>query len=236
MLEEITIVLPTRNEAANIPDFLGSLPPAVPLVVVDASVDETAVLIQTLRPHQTTIIRHPGNVTVARQIGAEVATTPWLLFTDADVAFHRRYFEIMANYRAHDAIYGPKRSRGEYGRYYQLFSRGQQLIHRLGIPAASGSNLLVRRDVFQKIGGFDLDLSVNEDSEIAWRLKRRGYDITFAPDLPVYEFDHRRLRNGRFRKTAHSLIRCALLFTGLMPQKWRQHDWGYWANARRGTQ
>lgn len=232
MLEEITIVLPTRNEAANIPDFLGSLPPAVPLVVVDASDDETPDLITALRPHGTTIIRHPGNVTAARQIGAETAVTPWLLFTDADVAFHPRYFDRVAAYARHDAIYGPKRSRGEYGRYYHWFSRGQQLIHRLGIPAASGSNLLVRREVFHQIGGFDLDLSVNEDSEIAWRIKRRGYDIAFAPDLLVYEFDHRRLRNGRFRKTAHSLIRCALLFTGLMPQKWRQHDWGYWANAR----
>ncbi len=90
MLEEITIVLPTRNEAVNIPDFLGSLPPAVPLVVVDASDDETPKLIQSLRPHNTTLIYHPGNVTVARQLGAEAATTNWLLFTDADVAFHSR--------------------------------------------------------------------------------------------------------------------------------------------------
>ena len=232
MLETITIVLPTRNEAANIPDFLGSLPPAVPLVVVDASTDETPALIRSLRHRNTTIITHPGNVTVARQLGAEAATTKWLLFTDADVALHPQYFERLPNYLQHDAVYGPKRSRGEYGRYYQLFSHGQQFAHWLGIPAASGSNLLVRRDVFHKIGGFDLDLSVNEDSEIAWRIKRRGYDIAFAPDLLVYEFDHRRLANGRLRKTIHSLIRCALLFTGLMPQKWRQHAWGYWANAR----
>ncbi len=232
MLEEITIVLPTRNERANIPTFLASLPAAVPLVVVDASEDDTAVLIHTLRPHHTTVIPHPGNVTLARQLGAESATTPWLLFTDADVSFAPDYFVQLPQYRAHDAVYGPKRSLGDYGRYYHWFSRGQQLIHRLGIPAASGSNLLVRRSVFQKIGGFDLNLSVNEDSEIAWRIKRRGYDIAFAPDLLVYEHDHRRLRNGRWRKTAHSLIRCALLFTGFMPQKWRQHDWGYWANAR----
>lgn len=232
MLEEITVVLPTRNEAVNIPAFLGSLPSTLPLVVVDASTDDTAVLIHTLRPNNTTLIPHPGNVTLARQLGAETATTPWLLFTDADVSFHPEYFARVKRYQAHDAVYGPKCSLGEYGRYYQWFSRGQRIVHWLGIPAASGSNLLMRRTVFQKIGGFDLDLPVNEDSEIAWRIKRRGYDIAFAPDLLVYEHDHRRLRNGRFRKTLHSLFRCALLFTGLMPQKWRQHDWGYWANAR----
>lgn len=232
MLEEITIVLPTRNEAANIPNFLGSLPPGVPLVVVDASEDDTAVRLQTLRPSNTHVIHHPGNVTKARQIGAEAAITPWLLFTDADVSFDLLYFDKVAAYWQHDAVYGAKRSKEDYGRYYQWFSRGQQLAHRLGIPAASGSNLLVRRDVFQKIGGFDLTLSVNEDSEIAWRIRRQGYDIAFAPDLVVYEHDHRRLRNGRFRKTIHSLVRCTLLFTGLMPKRLRQHDWGYWAHTR----
>jgi len=28
----------------------------------------------------------------------------------------------------------------------------------------------------------------------------------------------------------HSLARCILLYTNLMPQKYRSYDWGYWQN------
>ena len=59
MLEEITVVLPTRNEVVNIPAFLGSLPSVVTLVVVDASTDDTAVLIHALCPDNTTLIPYP---------------------------------------------------------------------------------------------------------------------------------------------------------------------------------
>ncbi|MCA9958462.1 MAG: glycosyltransferase [Anaerolineales bacterium] len=225
---EVSVIVPTRNEAHNVPCFLRSLPANVLLIVVDASDDETPTIIRRSRPFNTIIIRHPGNVTVARQIGAEAAITEWLLFTDADVLFDRDYFVNLSAHLQGDAVYGPKHSLDRFSHYYRWFGQGQQWMHRLGIPAASGSNLLIRRPVFDAIGGFDLRLTVNEDSEIAWRVKRQGYRIAFARDLVVYARDHRRLEYGRFRKTAHSLLRCALLYSGLMPARWRSHDWGYW--------
>jgi hypothetical protein len=36
------------------------------------------------------------------------------------------------------------------------------------------------------------------------------------------------LHRGVVAKTAHTLARCALLRTGLMPRRWRSHAWGYW--------
>ena len=41
-LEEITLIVPTKNEERNIGKFLSSLPPKLWLTVVDASEDETA--------------------------------------------------------------------------------------------------------------------------------------------------------------------------------------------------
>ncbi len=108
------------------------------------------------------------------------------------------------------------------------------MAHWAGIPAASGSNLLLRRQVFTAVGGFDQTLTVNEDSEIAWRVKRRGYRVAFAPNLVVYARDQRRLARGHWRKTIHTLLRCTLLYTGLMPARWRSHDWGYWAPRAEG--
>ena len=226
--EEVTIIVPTRNEAQNIGAFLGSLPPMMKLIVVDASEDGTPDIVAALRPHHTLLIHDRSNVTYARQIGGDAAATPWLMFTDADVIFSRNYFARLSTYNDYEALYGPKLSISNYAGYYRWIMRAQRLSDWLGMPAASGSNLLMSKPVFNEVGGFDLRLTCNEDSEIAWRIKRRGFPITFAPDLIVYARDHRRLQRGALRKTLHSVTRCALLYFNLMPDRWRSHDWGYW--------
>ena len=227
--EQITVIVPTRNEAENILPFLQSLPDDVSLVVVDASQDATPELVEQARPERTLVLRKPANITEARQLGAQAAQTGWLLFTDADVSFAPDYWTRLRAHRECDVLYGAKLSTGEFARYYRRFTWGQGVAHRLGIPAASGSNLLIRASAFWACGGFDLQLTCNEDSEIAWRIKRHGYEVCFAPDLVVYARDHRRLYQGAVRKTMHSVTRCLLLYLGLIPDKWRSYDWGYWA-------
>lgn len=224
----LTIILPTHNEAKNLPAFLSSLPPQVSLIIVNHSSDDTRRVAETLRPQHTLVIDRPGNVTIARQWGAELAQTPWLLFTDADVIFAPDYFDKVAALPDQDAFYGPKLSQDRYIDYYRWFARGQGLAHQLGMPAVSGSNLLMRRMVFQMIGGFDLQLTCNEDSEIGWRVKRSGCQIKFIPNLIVYARDHRRLDRGWGRKTLHTFLRCSLLYFNLLPPSWRNSDWGYW--------
>jgi glycosyltransferase involved in cell wall biosynthesis len=230
-IKDVTVIVPTRNEARNIDAFLASLPEAVELIVVDASQDATPELVKVLRPNHTLLLRHPARIAQARQIGAEAASTDWLLFTDADVVFAPDYFDRLAADRGHcDALYGPKLSCDEFTRYYGWLARGQRLADALGIPAASGSNLLVNKRVLMSVGGFDLQLTCNEDSELGWRIKRHGYRIAFASDLAVIARDHRRLYRGAWRKTLHSLARCALLYLNLVPRRWRGDDWGYWSS------
>ncbi len=232
----LTIILPTQNEARNIGSFLASLPPDLPLIVVDDSNDETPQLINRLRPYRTRVLRQRSTISQARQIGAAAATTPWFLFTDADVSFAPDYFNLLPAYLNGETavLYGPKLSQGPFPHYYRWFTRGQKLADFCGIPAASGSNLLIRRDAFRAVGGFDLDLTCNEDSEIAWRIQRQGYNVRFLPQLIVYARDQRRLaRQGQLGKLAHSTLRCLLLYTGLLPRAWRRHDWGYWTKDDR---
>ncbi len=230
----VTVIVPTRNEAHNMPAFLASLPEDVGLIVVDSSDDDTRELIAASRPRNTRILHRNVGVTEARQIGAEAAKSDWLLFTDADITFAPNYFQTLKPYlqSPSELIYGPKLSSDAYSRYYRFVTAGQRLSQRLGIPAASGSNLLIRRYAFSLCGGFDLALSCNEDSEIAWRIRSHGYRTQFADDLVVYARDHRRIeKQGQLGKTLHSVVRCSLLFTGLMPERWRESDWGYWSES-----
>jgi GT2 family glycosyltransferase len=229
-LDEVTVIVPTKNEENNVQALLASLPPQIMLIVVDASDDHTPVLVEATRTERTILVRSTAHIAAARNLGACIAETPWLLFTDADVTFASDYFErLQRRTDAHaDAYFGAKQSQQAYAAYYRWFVRGQRLMAWMGVPAVSGSNFLVRRSAFLAVGGFDETLPCNEDSELGWRLTRRGYKVVFAPELIVYERDHRRLRRGAVRKTAHSLTRCALLYVGLLPERLRRSDWGYW--------
>jgi len=226
----MTLVLATRDEVHNIGTFLESIPPGIRLIVVDASHDQTPDLIERLRPHNSLVLREPGTVTQARQRGAEIAETPWLLFSNADIVFPPGYFEKLDGLTSQAVYYGSKLSRNRYRRYYGWIAAGQALCQLGGIPATSGSNLLIPRAVLSAVGGFDLGLNCNEDSEVVWRIRRAGFRVRFCRDLVVYATDHRRIERGRIGKTLHSVTRCALLYTDLMPRSLRSSDWGYWQN------
>jgi cellulose synthase/poly-beta-1,6-N-acetylglucosamine synthase-like glycosyltransferase len=227
----VTVIVPTRNEEANIVRFLESLPSATPLVVVDCSEDRTPSLIAAHRPHRTTVIRAQANIPEARQIGAEAATTPWLLFTDADVTFRADYFQRLGEVAVPPEVggmVGTKSTAGGFDTYHRWFARGQRVLHWLGIPAASGSNMLLRRSALNRVGGFDLQLTVNEDTEVMFRVAKGGYVVSYRPELVVQSFDHRRLEAGLARKVVHGAIRNSALWLGVFGKRVRSGDWGYW--------
>jgi len=236
-LDQVTVVVPTKNEEANISTFLASIPVTVHLVVVDASTDETPRIIERLRRRRTTVVREPLTIPEARQHGARVARTEWLLFTDADVIFAPGYFERLCAIELADdvrGIVGTKSTVDGFGTYHRWFRRGQRTLHAVGIPAATGSNMLLRRDALMDIGGFDPDLTVNEDTEVMFRLKRSGAAVAFCSELVVQAFDHRRLEAGLARKIAHGAVRNTCLYLGIYERRVRAGDWGYWRDAARG--
>jgi glycosyltransferase involved in cell wall biosynthesis len=237
-IDNVSVVVPTRNEAHNIVAFLAALHPAVELVVVDNSDDGTDQIISRVRPERTRVIRSQAHIARARQIGAEAAHGQWLIFSDADVAFTAGYFSSLTRCDLGDAFFGPKYATSVYPRYSKLFNGGQKLVHWLGIPGASGSNMGMRREVFRQAGGFWLDLPVNEDTELMIRLKHQGYRVNYVRDLAVRSLDDRRLKSGVMRKYLHSLARNTLLLVDLrfpLPVKWLTHDWGYWREGVGGT-
>jgi glycosyltransferase involved in cell wall biosynthesis len=254
----ISVIVPTKNERQNLPRFLASLPPDVELVLCDASDDGTSELALALRPDATTVVDAPGSIAAARQAGATVSSGALLVFADADIALDAGYFarlRLLMDPRAKrsalalggpagvggegllwDAVCGPKLSRDSYARYYRLVARAQRTTYAtLGIAGASGSNMALTRTAFEALGGFRIDLRCNEDTELFLRAGRQGLRVRYDPALVVWATDHRRLRRRLVRKSAHSLIRNALLYwvckRPALPRL-LAHDWGYWAEPQ----
>ena len=228
-LTDLTIIVPTKNERQNIQGLIQSIPPEAALVILDASQDDTPDLVMRLRPRRTTVICSPLKIAAARNLGVRSAATSWLLFSDADVIFAPDYFDRLVKLSPTDALYGPKLALDDEAPYYQKFAHWQERFDRIGIPAVSGSNFLVKSETFYRLGGFRPDLLVNEDTELGYRLKNHGFEIIFDPRLIVYARDHRRLKHGKLRKDLHTLARCALIYTNIWPGLLSGRDWGYWS-------
>lgn len=77
---DVTVVVPTKNEADNILPFLASIPATVSLIVVDASDDATPCLIAENRCNKTRIVRSCAHIAQAHNEGALLATTPGALY------------------------------------------------------------------------------------------------------------------------------------------------------------
>jgi glycosyltransferase involved in cell wall biosynthesis len=237
-LDDLTVIVPTRNEEGNIVKFLDSLPAAVHLIVVDSSEDRTRELVAEHRPWRTRVIRAEVNIPQARQIGADEAETPWLLYTDADVIFPASYFDRLGSLdvpASVGGIVGTKSTVDGFDTYHRWFTRGQAAVHAFGIPAATGSNMLVRRSALTKVGGFDPLLSVNEDTEVMFRIVKAGYTVAFKPDLLVESIDHRRLEAGLAYKVLHGAARNTALWLGVFSKQVRANDWGYWDRKSQQT-
>jgi glycosyltransferase involved in cell wall biosynthesis len=231
----VSVIVPTKNEQANIAHLLESLPAEVQLVLCDASTDATRAVVAEHRPINTLIVDAPGSIAEARQRGALTSSGDILVFSDADVEFDSSYFDRLAESADWDGVCGAKLSPGEFTIDYTLMLRAQTFVYRcLGIAAASGSNMAIKREAFMRIGGFRPHLRCNEDTELFLRGGRWGLRLRFDEQLIVWARDHRRLQRGRAQKIAHSVIRnCLLYLTCRWPRLPRllEHDWGYWSGA-----
>lgn len=230
-LKNITAIVPVKNEERNIIAFLKSLPPAVRLIVIDSGTDRTRSLIRITRSNHTEVIVRDCNIPEARQLGAEAATTRWLLYTDADIRFADDYFEHLRNWLPDSrtgAVMGAKLSLDKYRLYYRLYAWSMGLGARVRLPLGSGSNMLIRKEALKDAGGFDPRLTVNEDTYIFWQIQKAGWRVRYEKNLKVYETDHRRLERGVWRKYRHSVSRLFRLYTGWGKERVFKDDQGYW--------
>jgi len=84
----------------------------------------------------------------------------------------------------------------------------------LSIFGGKGAALSVRKELFERLGGFDEDYFFYfEESDLCWRARLLGYDVYFSPNSIVLHKGGGTFRNGKLlyhrqKNTIASMIKC----------------------------
>jgi hypothetical protein len=85
---------------------------------------------------------------------------------------------------------------------------------------ASGACFFIRNAVYKELGGFDADFFAHqEEIDLCWRAKNRGYTIKYNPKSIVYHIGGATLNQGNPRKTFLNFRNSLFTLTKNLPQK-----------------
>jgi GT2 family glycosyltransferase len=187
---DVSVIVPVRNDATRLQRCLASVlantRAVAEIIVVDnGSSDASA---DVARRAGATVLAVP-HVTVARarNVAAARASGSLLAFVDADHLIDEHWIEAaLAIFTDHSvaaagAPYSPPADANWIQRAYDRFRpslTGRQQTDWLG-----SGNLVIRRDVFTAVGGFDATLEACEDVDLCSRLRRAGYPLIADPGL-----------------------------------------------------
>lgn len=133
------------------------------------------------------------NASESRNLGAKIASCEWLTFLDDDDFWDSNYLQLISDTiegSGTHAVLGELHLRnlnGEFKRISRHF-KAQDLY--LGNPGVTGSNLTVRKDVFDVLGGFSSKLTVSQDKAFMLELLKRNYTLSFAEDAIAFNCEH----------------------------------------------
>lgn len=171
----ISVVMPVLNEEKTVEATMAALKPLGPheLIVVDGrSTDRTGAICAQLGV--TLFFSAPGRAAQMNQ-GARYATGDVLLFLHADTRLPVSAFDDIRK-----ALKDPRTAGGRFdveldgeGWLLKLIGAMISLRSRLSRVATGDQAIFVRREVFNKIGGYP-DIPLMEDIEFARALKRTG--------------------------------------------------------------
>ncbi len=176
----LSIIIPTHNEQNYLPRLLDSIKKQnftnYEVIVSDAnSTDKTR---QIALDFGVRVVEG-GMPATGRNRGAEAAGGDVLLFLDADVVLEDSDFlqKIINEFKERKFDIATCRLNPESDRFVDLFFHlfYNFYVEKLAlIPHAPGFFILIKKDLFRKIGGFDESITLCEDTDLTIRAAKTG--------------------------------------------------------------
>jgi len=205
----ISVVIPVKNAEKTIGRCLEAVfsqtcSPVEVLVVDGHSTDRTVE--KALKFPVRVIYEIYGTVGGARQAGLENARGDFVAFTDADCIPEKDWLENLV--KEFDGNFvgvgGSIKNIGE-GIWEKSIAfvvntflgsansvQGRVFKEKRVVKSISGCNSMYRRKALLEIGGFDVKLSINEETELNKRLTKKGM-LLYTPNAAVLHDQNRRL-------------------------------------------
>lgn len=194
----VSVVFVTYNSASVIDDALRSLPEGVQTIVVDnASSDDT---LKVVKAQGAEIVHLSDNVGFgnACNVGAQQANHEFLLFLNPDAVLQTGALEALvaaADKHPKCAALNPRILRSDGSQFFRVRSHLFPETRRLRretpnqdrqIKVLSGAAVLIRRQVFADVGGFDPNIFLYcEDDDLGLRFSNAGWQVRYVHDAVV---------------------------------------------------
>jgi glycosyltransferase involved in cell wall biosynthesis len=185
--DKITIVVPCKNEEDYIFHLLEHLRIQnignTRVIIADASTDNTREVIKNHKGKLNVEIIEGGPVSIAKNNGARLVTTPYILFIDSDVRFFRPSVISDCFYviqREDIDLIGLKIKcydsdiRAQIG--FMLFNLINEIMKHF-TPFAVGAFMLTKTDKFWEHGGFDEKYATSEDFFISKKYNPKKFRL-----------------------------------------------------------
>ncbi len=195
-----TVIIPARDAADTIGRAVAAIRhqtdaagrPVEVVVVDDGSVDDTGAVAQAAGAR---VLRAGGDGPArARNLGLAEATSPVVIFTDADCAARPGFVAALLAPLDDPAVGGAKgayetEQRGLVPRFVQqeYEERYARMARRASIDFVDTYAAAYRRDLLRALGGFDerYRRPSTEDQELSFRVAATGARLVFVPGARV---------------------------------------------------
>jgi arabinofuranan 3-O-arabinosyltransferase len=214
MSNQVSVIVTTRNSARTLEACLRSIReqtwPRVELVVVDNASDDRTPDIAHRYAHK--FVDAGPERSRQRNIGAEVATGSALLFLDSDMCLPPPIVSECAARLARGAraVIVPEVSEGEG------FWAACKALERAcyGGDDSIEAARYIERGLFQELGGFDENLTGEEDWDLTLRIRQRGVQIARTNTPLIHDEGH---------LTVADSMRTKFYYGRTMPRYIRKH-------------
>jgi glycosyltransferase involved in cell wall biosynthesis len=181
MKEQITIVIPCKNEKDNIYECISFIAKQIGIAGTKVIIADTSDEIDSL--HWLNMVKNDfkysldiqiiegGFPAKARLNGSVFVTTPYLLFLDADIMLQNKFLLEECLVYHTDLVTVPFQTEKGFNWIFRLFDIQQQLSNILGTPFAIGGFQLWKTEAYWKTGGYDATHLFAEDYWVSQKAK-----------------------------------------------------------------